>query len=419
MTMSLTSKSVRSKFNPKSLMKNCLLLRTLLAGVVLVGSFVSNTFANHRTGDFPLPELMVAGDFNEDGKMDLVVNIAGFDNYAFLQGDGLGGFTIKRHIAEDTLPKGLAVGDLNKDHHLDLVSISDWGYSLRVNLGDGLGTFTAAKETNADGDPTRVLLGDVNNDGNLDTIANAPSEGKIIIYLGDGKGGLSNSAIEIEGLRDNNGLALGDFNKDGNLDFVTTRSTSGSTVGHVLVFLGDGAGGFNQNADLITDPSPVTLVVADMNNDGNPDIVVGGAGPENTSGNFISVLAGDGGGGFSLVQTLELGPGSLAGELGVADFNEDGKLDVAFPVDTTPSPLPSTKLLTFFGNGDGSLTPGATLKVGAEPHSALALDFNGDGHVDLAVSCRTDATLNVLLGDGHGNFSTHAVIPLAVTPAAP
>lgn len=384
---------------------------------VMSGLLAATMLANHRTGDFPLPELIAPGDFNQDGKIDLAVNVAGFDNIAILQGDGQGGFTLKRHLETDTLPKGLAVGDMNRDRHLDVVSISDWGYSLRINLGDGHGGFSIATESNGDGEPTRVVLGDVNNDGNLDTIANAPSEGNIVIFLGDGKGGLSNSALEIEGVRGNSGLISADFNKDGNLDLATTKYSGGAPSSDTIVFLGDGAGGFTQSVDLATKAAPVTLVVADMNKDGQPDLLVGGAGPENTTGNFISVFLGDGVGGFTLAQTLELGPGSLAGGLGVADFDEDGKLDVAFPVDTTPSPLPSTKLLIFFGDGDGTLTGGPTLQVGAEPHSALALDFNRDGHVDLAVSCRTDATLNVLLGDGHGSFAVHAVIPLAVTAA--
>ena len=57
-----------------------------------------------------LPEILVAGDLNEDGKVDLAVNVTGFDNIAILTGDGLGGFTLKGHVATDTLPKGLAAG---------------------------------------------------------------------------------------------------------------------------------------------------------------------------------------------------------------------------------------------------------------------------------------------------------------------
>ena len=77
----------------------------------------------------------------------------------------------------------------------------------------------------------------------------------------------------------------------------------------------------------------------------------------------------------------------------------------------------STMVLLFYGDGTGSLTAGPTLTVGVEPHSVLAMDFNKDGHLDLAVSNRTDATVSILLGDGQGNFASHAVVPIAAVPS--
>ena len=71
--------------------------------------------------------------------------------------------------------------------------------------------------------------------------------------------------------------------------------------------------------------------IGDLNNDGNPDIVVAGALPGNTTGNFISTYLGNGRGVFALAQTLQLGPGNLKGDIALGDFNEDGNLDVAFP----------------------------------------------------------------------------------------
>jgi hypothetical protein len=72
--------------------------------------------------------------------------------------------------------------------------------------------------------------------------------------------------------------------------------------------------------------------------------------------------------------------------------------------------IKSTSVLTFLGDGTGSLEQGVTAKVGQEPHTVVATDFSGDGHVDLVVSNRTDATISILLGDGHGSFTTHATL---------
>src|SRR5450432_1491925 len=91
----------------------------LIVNLVLLVLLPAPAFANHRTGTLILPELIVAGDFNQDGKLDLAVNATGFDNVAILLGDGAGGFTLGGHFAADTLPKGLQVGDVNRDGHLD------------------------------------------------------------------------------------------------------------------------------------------------------------------------------------------------------------------------------------------------------------------------------------------------------------
>src|SRR2546428_2970242 len=114
----------------------------VLTCLLLSATFLPSALGNHRTGTFALPELIVAGDFNRDGKLDLAVNVTGFDNVAIFIGDGQGGFTLEGHVAIDTLPKGLAVGDVNKDGRLDLVNCTVWGYDVLLHLGDGSGGFS-------------------------------------------------------------------------------------------------------------------------------------------------------------------------------------------------------------------------------------------------------------------------------------
>ena len=157
-----------------------------LACFILSAGFLPSAFANHRTGSIIAPELLVAGDFNQDGKMDLAVNCTGFDVVAILFGDGQGGFVLGGHFPTDTLTKGLDVGDLNRDGHLDLVSATNWGYDENILLGDGLGSFhvpTPPTELDGDGEPVRVLLRDFNNDGRLDIFVNAPDDDKVVLYL--------------------------------------------------------------------------------------------------------------------------------------------------------------------------------------------------------------------------------------------
>src|SRR6476619_5967373 len=122
-------------------MKNKTFIFLSLVGYVLFAIFSSNVWANHRSGDLALPEIMTAGNFNQDGNLDLAVNLSGFDNFAILTGDGRGGFTLKSHVATDTRPRSVVSGDVNGDGKLDIIAVSAWGYNIKVFLGDGLGGF--------------------------------------------------------------------------------------------------------------------------------------------------------------------------------------------------------------------------------------------------------------------------------------
>jgi hypothetical protein len=387
----------------------------LLAGSILTTILASSAFGSHKTGDFPLPDLIAPGDYNKDGNLDLAVNISGFDNIAILEGNGKGDFTITEHVETDTLPKGLAVGYVNKDDNLDLVSICKWGYSIGIYLGDGLGGFVQANELKGDGEPTRISLYDINNDGNLDLVANAPDEGKMLIYFGLGSGGFSNSPLEIEDLGNDNVFAVGDFNNDGKLDLATLKLSDGETSS-VIILLGNGSGGFAKTSRYTLNSSAAAISLADLNHDGNLDFVVAGSGPEDNSGLFLSSYLGDGTGNFVEKQAKGLGHGALEGILGLGDFNEDGNIDLAFPITFSQGTTRSTTVLTFLGDGAGNLAQGQSITVGEGPHSALAADFNHDGHLDLAVTNRTAGTLSILLGDGSGTFTTHATLTVANLP---
>ena len=305
----------------------------------------------------------MAGDFNDDGNMDLAVNCTGFDVVAILFGDGQGGFTLGGHYPLDTLSKGLDVGDVNMDGNLDLVNASNWGYDEIVLLGDGVGAFHLAApptELDGDGEPVRLLLRHFNNDGRLDAFVNAPDDSKVILYFGDGKGNFLGPDLEIPLTTPNQhpyGMDAADLNGDGNLDAVVGGVSPLAGESMVDVMLGDGTGGFIVSAFPVND-EPSSNKIGDLNNDGIPDIVVAGALPGNTTGNFVSTYLGNGHGVFALVQTLNLGAGNLKGDIALGDFNEDGKLDVAYP--QTGQQIHgqhATSIFIFFGDGHDTYRP--------------------------------------------------------------
>jgi FG-GAP-like repeat len=379
-----------------------------LIGLGAVALIPGRALANHRTGSLILPELIVVGDFNQDGNKDLAVNCTGFDNVAILFGDGKGGFTLGGHFSTDTLPKGLQVGDVNRDGLPDLVTCNNWGYDETVLLGDGRGNFHSAApptEVDGDGEPVRLLLLDVNKDSLLDLAVVAPEEDKLIIYFGNGRGNFPSPSDEINTQPNPFALASGDLNADGNVDIVIVNPAQSAGNSKLTILLGDGTGQFAASEMGVPD-APTSVQIADFNRDGEQDVIISGAQPGNTTGSFLATYLGDGTGKFILQQDIDLGMASTKGDIAVGDFNEDGNLDVAWPKTSLQiRGEMSTELLVFFGDGAGNLSAGPVLTVGQEPHTVVTADLNGDGHLDLADSNRTDGTVTCLLGDGQGNFT--------------
>src|SRR5262249_18836600 len=148
----------------------------------------------------------------------------------------------------------------------------------------------------------------------------------------------------------------------------------GFAPGKISVLLGNGDGTFKSAVTFSLSSSPFQLVAADLNGDGNLDLVV--------AESEIGVLLGNGNGTFQLEKTFDAGPG-IAVALDVADLNQDGKLDVV-----AAEQLNFTKNFAgvLLGNGDGTLQPGTGYPVSSAPTSIVAADFDQNGTIDVAVS---------------------------------
>jgi hypothetical protein len=187
-----------------------------------------------------------------------------------------------------------------------------------------------------------------------------------------------------------------DVNKDGNLDILVANGGSGN----ISVYLGDDHGAFTQAAGspFTAAQAPADLAVADFNGDGNPDIAVAHHGVK-----LVSILFGNGKGQFTLAPgspfNVESNPHPHG--IAVADFNGDHKPDIA--IDSWAE----NKVLVLFGNGVGTMqTPGRKFDVGRWPYQRLRSgDVNEDGNADIITSNFTDNSITVLLCDRPGNFT--------------
>jgi len=377
------------------------------------GDGTFNIVATLTVGNSPIG--IATGDLNRDGHPDLVVTNngsgSGGNSVSVLLGIGNGQFQPAVGIPVAAAPVGIAVADLNHDNKLDLIVTNSGTDQVSIILGKGNGAFGApATFTVRSGVkpptgyfPVYVSVDDFNADGNLDLVVANFFSSTATILLGKGNGAVGKPQNFLVG---NSPLAVltGDFNRDGRRDFITSNQAGGT----VSLYLGKGNGTFQVESSFPSKERADQIAVADFNNDGIADLAMadGGLG---FNGNTVSVFLGNGKGGFGAETVLNTGqdPNSVT----AADFNHDGRLDLA--VSNGFEIFGNKGLQIFLGNGDGTFVSGPTLSGLTAPKSSVAADFNGDGNIDLAVCTGDERGATLLVGDGTGGFPTRSSIKLS------
>ena len=294
----------------------------------------------------------------------------------------------KEHI---TLPtNGTYVGsqvlDVNGDGLTDLAAVS-FG-ALYILLGDGSGHFSApAPYTPPEGTLAGVAFGDLNGDAFPDAILlNFPG---IDVRLNDGAGGFSNSVFINTG-EEPSGLAVADFNLDGKLDVAVSDFQKNT----ISILLGDGSGGFAAPVVLAAGTSPFGLIAGDFDRDGVVDLAAAEYGTVGPGGD-LRIFKGIGDGTFQTGGSYPLG--GNADDLVQADFNHDGKIDIAIGIYNS-----NTQVAVFLGDGRGGFAQSASVPGYASITRLAAADINGNKTPDLLFLMGD--YLDVALGLGDGTF---------------
>ena len=366
------------------------------------------------------------GDFNNDGSLDVIAGsgYAPGDNahssLTVLLGNGKGAFSESVMALSFSRLSGLAPADFNSDGNLDLAISTTIGV-IQVLNGNGKGAFqspvsVATSLGYGSTDRAAIAVADMNGDGFPDLIVSGTftddANNGVQIFLNNGAGTFTAGNSYGLGGWEEAPFVVQDFNRDGKLDIVMASTISEGdghdSDGTISVLLGNGDGSM-QGARVITTTQNVqstSAITADLNGDGIPDLIQTALNYGGEGAVFVSMgLGNDTYGPPTAVSTGS--PNSYW--VLAADFNRDGKLDLAVANLCSDDTCSQGGVTILLGNGDGTFQSPTIYPAGAQYSlSIVSGDFNGDGKLDVAVMNQS-ASIGILLGNGDGTFETAVV----------
>ncbi|MFN0204713.1 MAG: FG-GAP repeat domain-containing protein [Planctomycetota bacterium] len=386
---------------------------------------------------FSIPKSLDATDVSGDGALDIIATIPGQNSIAICAGDGAGGFVLSQLTGAGSYPSEAAIGDLNHDGIQDIVVSNQFsgiqsfpaatvgstpyipGTTITVLLGMGGGSFAAPTAFTVELGPDDVALVDTNGDGYLDVITANDYLGFSSTYSSKNNQysieHLQNKKISIA-LNDTTGafpafqalacpnaprrIVTTDLNQDGIPDLVipTTVDVFAAQMSALLRSFGDGLGSFSI-------PSPITNVdcrnalVADLNGDGRPDIVI-----SDINLSTFSILYNNAAG----ITELETHINSIGNDprrVAAGDLNGDGYPDVV----TANATNCSASIL--LGSAAGTFTQVAPISVSNNTFCDVALsDVDGDGKLDCLLGSLISGKTYIYKGNGNATFNLNQIV---------
>jgi len=327
------------------------------------------------------------GDFNQDGKVDIVTADGSAGTLSVFLGRGTGRFVQPSLRELDNSPESVTFTDLDADGLPDLVIASSGVRLVYVFRGkDQYGT--GSSWTIPDDAGTVTAVADLDGDGQGDFVF-GNSRKKVMAFLLSGNGYHSARTYAFERLV--SALVLGDWNGDGKIDLATANADTND----VTVVLGQGGDRIGQATHYPVGTAPKQIFALDLDGDGRLDLVTA-----DTGSGSLSILPGVGDGTFGTRKTLATGGAKW---VEWADFDGNGVVDLAV-LGARDAATGGQAFGVLLGSGGGAFAPAKTYPYDGIVDSFSAGDLDGDGHVDLLLPDVRNHSMRYRLGVGDGTF---------------
>lgn len=370
----------------------------------------SDTFLPEATIDgLAIPIKLTSSDFDGDGNSDLVVTRQLSNDASVLLGTGDGSFTAGQTFFAGSGPETIESLDFNQNGIADLAIVNVGADTVSVFEGVGNGEFVFATSFSTGEQPNDVTSADFNGDGFADFASTF--EGRypyfvngITIVLGSSNGGLE-QPYTLDLGAGHYSIASADIDGDG---------TSDIAAGHafdITVLLGSQGNPptVGIGSSIITNFAPRGLTAVDFDNDGFLDLVYHGVNDDSV---YFAIGAGDGS--FSQSQIIGLGFSVNVNSFAIADVDNDGFVDILI---ADRNPATTDDVLVLLNDGTGSfVATGEVFDVGESANTIRVADFNNDGFLDLVTSHSLSDDVSVLLGNGDGSFQVENRVPVGEAP---
>jgi hypothetical protein len=338
---------------------------------------------------------LAVADFDRSGTMDIAYASGNQTaNIAITYQNADTSFYGVQSISSCAVEESVQIADFNNDGNLDIATTSRSAGLAGLFLGLGDGNVTGPTTFSVPGDIFWSAHGDFDGDGNMDLAIAAVSDPCINILMGSGDGNFAQTTFTYaqKGTDVYQNFFVGDINADGLDDLFT------ATPPYINIHLAS-----KTSPPFVTHtfsaPPAVSDCgagqVADLNNDGLPDVVIA------CDGGLVSMIGDGTGTNFQVSLNANL---ITKGGIDLGDLNEDGY------VDAVSGGVTSVDLQYFLNDKTGNLVLAGTLQMTdtANPHMRI-VDLDGDGHGDIIAN--TGVLTFTWLGRGDGSFAAPRIYP--------